>query len=191
MARKVRLDIPEAEKGEQSTGEPEPSLLPAVPSEDQQLSKGWPYNKWIVICIVVVGCCLTAVGAFFLWTMTGQKDSASERSNSHPAAVVSTAPRTMATFDNFVIDYRLQGGTVRIVTFAFTVEFASPVHGDAIQDQADLREAIYTLSKKQTEASLFAPEERGGFKKEIAAELEKRLGAGMVKGVYFTKFCIL
>ncbi|MBE0557325.1 MAG: flagellar basal body-associated FliL family protein, partial [Proteobacteria bacterium] len=54
-----------------------------------------------------------------------------------------------------------------------------------------LRGDIYTLSKRRSIGSLVSPEGRGTLGSEIAAELEKRLGAGVVKAVYFTKFYIL
>lgn len=55
----------------------------------------------------------------------------------------------------------------------------------------ELRGGIYTLSKKKSVASLLSPEDRKGFRNEIAAELERRLGADVVKAIYFTKFYVL
>jgi flagellar basal body-associated protein FliL len=75
--------------------------------------------------------------------------------------------------------------------FAFAAELNKPANGDALENRVEIRGAIYTLSKKRSVTSLLSPEERKGFRNEIAAELERRLGAGVVKAVYFTKFQVL
>jgi flagellar basal body-associated protein FliL len=189
MARKVKLDILDGLPEDRANAETEPVSLPEETAADSQIAQKRSYKLWILPGMIVMGLCLIAGGAFFVWTMMGQHDTAST-ANRLPLAV-SALPPNMANLDAFVIDCRQQGGEFRIVTFAVTVEFKNPVNGDAIRDQVDLREAIYDLSRKKALASLVAPEQRGAFKKEIAAEVEKRLGAGVVKGVYFTKFCIL
>jgi flagellar basal body-associated protein FliL len=191
MARKVKLDILETRGEDGSAVEAGLPATPGAASEIPQTSGGWQYKKWILLGTIAIGFCLTAAGALFFLAAAGKNDVASTPRNEAEVVLAGTTPRTMANFGNFVIDYRQQGGGFRIVVFAFTVEFNAPMNGDAVQDHADLREAIYTLSKKRTAVSLAAPEERGSFKKEIAAEVEKRLGTGVVKEIYFTKFCVL
>lgn len=108
-----------------------------------------------------------------------------------PVAMMNTIQRNLTNFGNFVVDCRDGGGNVRIVMFAFAVELNKPVNGDAIEDRVELRGGIYTLSKKKSVASLLSPEDRKGFRNEIAAELERRLGVDVVKAIYFTKFYVL
>ncbi|MHB9098312.1 MAG: flagellar basal body-associated FliL family protein, partial [Syntrophales bacterium] len=106
-------------------------------------------------------------------------------------AIMAAINRNISNFDNFVIDCRDGAGNVKIVMFAFAVELNKPVNGDAIENRVELRGAIHALSRKRSVASLLSPEDRKGFRNEIAAELERRLGAGVVKTIYFTKFCVL
>jgi flagellar basal body-associated protein FliL len=190
MARKVKLDVLEAHADDPLAVDAEPSL-PGAASADHHVSTGGPFKKWIMPCAITLVFCTIAVGVFVVWTMMGQKNTKATSPDHAPVAVTPTTQGTMANIGEFVVDHRLQGGNVRIVTFALTLEFHAPVNDDAIQGNVDLREAIYTLSKRKDFSSLITPEERGALKKEIAAEVEKRLGAGVVKGVYFTKFCTL
>ena len=136
---------------------------------------------------VMVSLCLIILGTVLFVMRTGKKD-VTPTAVRRPSVVVN---RNIANFDNFVIDCRDGGGNVRIIMFAFAAELNKPVTGDAIENRVELRGAIYTLSRKRSVASLLSPEERKGFRNEIAAELERQLGAGVVKAVYLTKFQVL
>lgn len=136
---------------------------------------------------VMVSLCLIIVGTVLFVMRTGTK-SVTSIPVRQPSVVIN---RNMVNFDNFVVDCRDGGGNVRIIMFAFAAELNKPVNGDAIENRVELRGAIHTLSRKRSVASLLSPDERKGFRNEIAAELEKRLGAGVVKAIHFTKFQIL
>ncbi len=192
MARKVKLDILENREG-RSDEQPEeimPSLLPEEPdSEPSPVVRAG--KKWIVIGAVGVSVCLIAVGTL-LFLMRGCEDhTTSLQLRQSPVAMMKTINRNISNFDNFVVDCQDGSGNLRVVMFAFAVELTKPVNGEAIEDRVELRGAIYRLSKKKSVASLLSPEDRKGFRNEIAAELEKQLGAGVVKTVYFTKFHVL
>ena len=192
MARKVKLDILE-NREDRIDEQPEdigPSPLSEV-SDSQRSPTMWTGKKWILTGVTVVSVCLIAVGTVVFLMGRGEKSITSMPVNQPSVAMMNTTHRNLSYFDNFVVDCRDGGGNVRIVMFAFAVELNKPVNGDAIEDRVELRGAIYSLSKKKSVASLLAPEDRKRFRNEIAAELEKRLGEGVVKAIYFTNFYVL
>ncbi len=192
MARKVKLDILEnrEERGDEQPEEIRLSTLSEA-SDNLPAPVVRAGKKWIVIGAVGVSVCLIAVGTL-LFVMRGGKDTATVlQLKQPPVAMMKTIPRNISNFDNFVVDCRDGSGNLRVIMFALAVELAKPVNGDAIEDRVELRGAIYRLSKKKGVASLLSPEERRGLRNDIAAELDKQLGAGVVKTVYFTKFHVL
>ena len=192
MARKAKLDILEIHTEDQPVDQ-EPEQLPEHDTGNQQHQplKARLHKKWVITCVIVIGVCFIAGGGILFRAGTGKKNIASMSDKQHPVAVADVMRHNVANLDNFVIDYREQGGTVRIAIFALAVELNEPVKKDAVENQVDLRGDIYMLSKKRTIGSLLSPEARGTLRNEIAAELDKRLGTGAVKAVYFTKFTIL
>jgi flagellar basal body-associated protein FliL len=192
MARKVKLDILEnrEDRIEEQPEDIGPSPLLEV-SDSQRSQTVWTGKKWILTGAAVMSVCLIAVGTVMFLMRTGKKNIASMPVKQPPVAIVNMINRNLSNFDNFVVDCRDGGGNIRIAMFSFAVELNKPVNGDAIEDRVELRGAIYTLSKKKSVASLLSPEDRKGFRNEIAAELERRLGAGVVKAIYFTKFYVL
>jgi flagellar basal body-associated protein FliL len=192
MARKVKLDILENSEV-LSVEQPEdiaPSPLPEV-SDCQGPPTVWAGKKWIFTGVVVVSVCLIVVGTVMFLMGRGKKNIALMVVNQPSMMHINTTHRNFSYFDNFVVDCRDGGGSIRIVMFAFAVELNKPVIGSAIEDRAELRGAIHSLSKKKSVASLLAPEDRKRFGNEIAAELERQLGAGVIKAIYFTKFYVL
>ena len=191
MARKAKLDILEihAEELPAAIESVQPPEL--EPENQQQPLRMRLHKKFIVTCVIVTSVCFIAGGGVFFWMRTGKKNIASMPDKRRPVAVTDVTRHNVANLDNFVIDYRGQGDTVRIAIFALAVELNEPVKKEAVENQVELRGDIYMLSKKRPIDSLLSPEERGTLRNEIAAELDKRLGAGAVKAVYFTKFYIL
>jgi flagellar basal body-associated protein FliL len=192
MARKVKLDILE---NREDRSDEQPEDIGPSPLSEVSDSQGPPIaragKKWILTGVVVVSVCLIAVGTAMFLMGRGKKNITSMPVNQPSVAMMNTIQRNFSYFDNFVVDCRDGGGNVRIAMFAFAVELNKPVNGDAIEDRVELRGAIYMLSKKKSVASLLAPEDRKRFRNEIAAELERQLGAGVVKAIYFTKFYVL
>jgi len=191
MARKAKLDILEIHNDQQPTdleSLPPPELEPE--SLPQPL-KTRLHKKLIVTCVIVTSVCIIAGGGVFFWMKAGKRNTASLSDKPRPVAVTDVTRHNVANLDNFVIDYRDQGDTIRIAIFALAVELNEPVKKDVVENQVKLRGDIYTLSKRRSLGSLFSPEGRETLKSEIAVELDKRLGAGVVKAVYFAKFYIL
>jgi flagellar basal body-associated protein FliL len=192
MARKAKLDILEIHAEDHLVDiAPSQQLEPDPAGQQPHPLKRQLHKKLIITCVIVISFCFIAVGLVFFWMRAGGNNNVSLRNKRLPAAMTDMTQRNVANLDNFVIDYREQGGAVRIVLFALAVELNGPAKKDAIENQVELRGDIYALSKKKTIASLLTLEERGTLRNEIAAELEKRLGAGAVKAVYFTKFYII
>jgi flagellar basal body-associated protein FliL len=192
MARKAKLDILEIHNDEQPA-DLEALQLPELEPEGQQprLVRLQLRKKLIVLCVILTSVCIIAGGGVFFWMKVGKNNTVSLSDKLRPVAVTDVMQHNVANLDNFVIDYRGQGDTIRIAIFALAVELNEPVKKDVVEKQVGLRGDIYTLSKKRSLGSLFSPEGRGTLRSEIAAELDKRLGAGVVKAVYFTKFYIL
>jgi flagellar basal body-associated protein FliL len=191
MARKAKLDILEIPT-EAQPGDQESLQTPELdPESKQQPLRVRLHKKVIVTCAIVISICFIAGGGVLFWMGTAKNNGASLPGKPRPAVAADVTRQNVANLDNFVIDYREQGDTVRIAIFALAVELNEPVRKDAVENQPELRGDIYTLSKRRSIGSLRSLEERGALRSEIAAELEKRLGAGAVKAVYFTKFYIL
>ena len=192
MARKAKLDILEIHN-DQQPADLESLQLPELEPEGQQsrLVRVQLRKKLIVLCAIVTSVCIIAGGGVFFWIKAEKKNTASLSDKLRPIAITDVMQHSVANLDNFVIDYREQGDTIRIAIFALAVELNEPVKKDVVEKQVDLRGDIYTLSKKRPIGSLLSPEGRGTLRSEIAAGLDKRLGAGVVKAVYFTKFYIL
>jgi flagellar basal body-associated protein FliL len=190
MARKAKLDILETQTEEQPIHQELPSL-PELEPEGKQPLRARLRMKLILVCAIVTGVCFIAGGGVFFWMQAGKKNAVSHSDKRGSVAVIDGAPHNVADLDNFVIDYRGQGDTVRIAIFALAVELNESIKKDVVENQVELRSDIYALSKKRSISALLSPEERGTLRNEIAAELEKRLGAGAVKAVYFTKFYVL
>jgi flagellar basal body-associated protein FliL len=190
MARKAKLDILEIHTEEQPADVKSVQPSELKPESQQQPLRMRLNRKMIVTCVIVTSVCFIAGGGVFFWLKMAKKTT-SIPDTRHPTAVTDVTLHNVANLDNFIIDYREQGDSVRIAIFALAVELNEPVKKDAVENQVELRGDIYTLSKRRPIGSLFSPEERGTLRNEIAAELDKRLGAGAVKAVYFTKFYIL
>ncbi len=192
MARKAKLDILEIHNDEQPADLESLQLPELEPDSQPQPLRARLHKKLIVTCVIVTCVCFIAGGGVFFWMKAGKKNVASlPDSKLRPVTVTDVMGHNVASLDNFVIDYREQGDTIRIAIFALAVELNEPVKKDIVEKQVKLRGDIYALSKKKSLGSLFSPEGRGALRSEIAAELDKRLGAGVVKAVYFTKFYIL
>jgi flagellar basal body-associated protein FliL len=189
MARKVKLDI--LEDGIDEPSEDIGQLPISDVSDCQSTPTVWTGKKWVLTGVVVASLCLIVVGTVLFVTKTEKKNIISIPVKQPSVAMMATINRSIANFDNFVIDIRDGSGNIKIVMFALAVELNKPVNGDAIENRVELRGAIHALSRKRSVASLLSQEDRKRFRNEIAAELERRLGAGFVKAIYFTKFYIL
>lgn len=191
MTRKAKLDILEIHP-EERPADPEPVLSAEREAESPQPQppRFRLHRKMIVLCALILIVCSTAGGSLLFWLRSGKEAASPPDRRSAPAVLATTGGHVVA-LNNFVIDYREQGDRVRIVVFALAVELDRSVRKDALDQQPELRGDIYSLSKKRSLDSLRGPDERGALKNEIAAELEKRLGAGAVKAVYFTQFTIM
>ena len=186
MTRKAKLDILEILPEEQEAVLPEerePEIPPPQPSV--RLRK-----KFLVPAVIFfVVCCLAGSGIVF-WLRSGQRAAPPPDRRAAPT-VIAGERQNMVTLTDFFVDYREPGDRVRIAVFALAVELDESVRKDTFEKQPELRGDIYRVSKKRSLAALRSPDERGALRSEIAAALEKRLGAGSVKAVYFTKFYIM
>ena len=191
MARKAKLDILEIHNDEQPADLESLQHPELEPESQPQPLRMRLHKKLIMTCAIVTSVCFIAGGGVFFWMKAAKKNTASLSDKLRPVAVADVMRHNVANLDNFVIDYREQGDTIRLAIFALAVELNEPVKKDVVENQVELRGDIYSLSKKRSLGSLFSPEGRGTLRGEIVAELDKRLGAGVVKAVYFTKFYIL
>ena len=192
MTRKAKLDILEIH-AEERPADQEPAPPPeSEPESPLPLPPRFRlHKKLVVLCaIALIGCCIVGGSAYF-WLRAGKQAASSPADNGRSPAVLAATRHPVVTLDKFMIDYRGQGDTVRIAVFALAVELDESVKKQAVENQPELRGEIYALSKKRSVDSLRSSAERGALKNEIAAELEKRLGAGSVKAVFFTTFYIL
>ncbi len=180
-----------------------------IQAEEQSFSvaqKKWALNKLFLIAApaIIVVLVITGVLWFYLTrTVTtaklksGTQVTAIEKKKTVNAEKISTqAPieRLKANnvyFNDFIIDLKDKTGKSKILMcdVVFDVSEADKI-GD-LENRSDIRSLIYSTATGRNAVVLRSIEERKRLKQELLQELNKMLGDGIVKNVYFTNYLIM
>ena len=180
-----------------------------IQAEEQSFSvaqKKWALNKLFLMAApaIIVVLVITGVLWFYLTrTVTtaklksGTQVTAIEKKKTVNAEKISTqAPieRLKANnvyFNDFIIDLKDKTGKSKILMcdVVFDVSEADKI-GD-LENRSDIRSLIYSTATGRNAVVLRSIEERKRLKQELLQELNKMLGDGIVKNVYFTNYLIM
>lgn len=94
-------------------------------------------------------------------------------------------------FTDFIIDLKDAAGNSHVLICDVALEITDTGKGDRIQKITLIRGAIIKATQARSVVALRSVEERKKLKKDFAAALERILGDGSVKDVYFTNYLII
>jgi flagellar basal body-associated protein FliL len=94
-------------------------------------------------------------------------------------------------FNDFVIDLKDTSGKSKILVCDVAIDISENQNVAKLVNNKDVRKIIYLTAKGKSAVALKSLEERKRLKIEIGKELEKILGEGIVKNVYFTNYIIM
>jgi len=208
------LDIPGLEVA--SSGEHQIEIDHAV-SEPVENEGKWALNKILIIFSPLVLVILVAGGLLFYYFMesappasqtktalneggsaatarpTGQKMQRSADTNGITGPMTTAAPsggRTVYLKD-FIIDLKDSRDNNYILMCDVAFDIGDKTKRTEVEGNAGVRDIIYRTAQKRSVIALRSVEERKKMKRELAVELEKMLGEGSVKTVYFTNYFLM
>jgi flagellar basal body-associated protein FliL len=94
-------------------------------------------------------------------------------------------------FKDFIIDLKDTSGKSKILVCDVAIDISENQNVAQLVNNKDVRKIIYRTAKGKSAVALRSMEERKRLKNEMAKELEKMLGEGIVKNVYFTNYIIM
>jgi flagellar basal body-associated protein FliL len=98
---------------------------------------------------------------------------------------------TTIYFKDFIIDLKDTSGKSKILICDIAIDVSENQDAAKLVNDADVRDIIYRTAKGKSAVALRSLEERKRLKDEMARELGKILGEGIVKNVYFTNYIII
>jgi flagellar basal body-associated protein FliL len=202
MAKKAKIDLlelnaPEKDEAFVKEDVPDQTVLDAPVHEAEQIpvekkARAWkrlPKNtKWIGFSVLVM--LLAAVVVGHLWFNPPTKPpTESIPGDALKPNVPSAEP--IVILDHFVVDVRNSDGAVRMLFCDIAVELADPRTAGATRARVDVRNVIFNVLKSKQVNDMLMPEGRNGLKGEIKEELNRLMGDGAVKNVYFSRFEVI
>ncbi len=167
----------------------------------------WALNKLLLIAApaVIVVLVITGVLWFYLTrtdpnvtklksgtqvTAIEKKKSAKEEKVVIQAAVEPLKVNNVY-FKDFIIDLKDKTGKSKILLCDVVFDLSEAGKPAELENRSDIRSIIYSTATGRNAVVLRSIEERKRLKQEILQELNKMLGAGIVKNVYFTNYVIM
>ena len=118
-------------------------------------------------------------------------DSAAESGNtSLPIAPPADKVITIY-YKDFIIDLKDTSGKSKILVCDVAIDVIENENAAQLVNNKDVRKIIYRTAKGKSAIALKSLEERKRLKNEMAKELEKMLGEGVIKNVYFINYVIM
>ncbi len=205
MVEKAKLDVlenlPDIELTDLNSPmmEQEESSLPVAQEK-------WAFNKILLIGMPAIIVVLVITG--LLWFYLSRTDTTVTKLKSVPPAVViekkpanderisapvAVEPVKMnnAYFKDFIIDLKDKAGKSKILLCDVVFDVSEAGIIAELENRNDIRNLIYQTATGRNAVVLKSIEERKRLKKELVQELNKMLGDGIVKNVYFTNYVIM
>lgn len=172
-------------------------------AEDDPLSNGkWALNKIILIATPSLIVILVITG--LLWSYLTKKveplpetklaapSNVLGKKESSPALVTDESKKINTVyFKDFVIDLKDKSGKSKILMCDVVFDIVEGINVAETDKGKNIRNVIYQTTKGKNAVALKSIEERKRLKNELSTELNKILGDGFVKNVYFINFIIL
>jgi flagellar basal body-associated protein FliL len=92
---------------------------------------------------------------------------------------------------DFIIDLKDKNGRSKVLLFDLAFDLNEEKIFSGLENRKDVRSIIYLAAKGRSAVALRSVEERKKLKTELSQELNKILGEGSVKNVYFTNYVIM
>lgn len=209
MVQKAKLDtlenLPEIEIISEK-------IEPEVQEEVISISgEKWAFNKLLFIGAPVLLVVLVIAGAiwFFIFKTvmpTPDLKQQAEVKVEKPEKIIEVAADTTPVkepekvnlekvnsvyFKDFMINLKDKTSRSRILMCDVVFDLNDEKNMAQLENNRDIRNVIYQTAKGKNAVVLKSIEERKRLKKEISQELDKMLGDGIVKNVYFTNFVIM
>jgi len=206
MVQKAAIDLltnlPEIEINDDRP----PTDLPVAPLPD--VGKKLAFGKICLIGAPVLLVVLFISGALWFYYF---RPAASSVTKSAPAAAAAqiaekkttneadfnkhglTEPIKMhsAYFKDFIVELKDKTGKSRILMYDVVCDLHEGNDILELEKRKDVRNLIYQTAKGKNVIALKSVEERKKLKQELAAEMNKLCGEGVIKEVYFANFVIM
>jgi flagellar basal body-associated protein FliL len=167
----------------------------------------WALNKLLLIGAPALIVVLVITGALWFY-LTRSDNTVTKLKSGTPAAMIENKKpvsaekiSTQATiepvkanniyFKDFIVDLKDKTGKSKILLcdVVFDVNEAEKIA--ELENRNDIRNLIYQTATGRNAVVLRSIEERKRLKKDLLQELNKILGDGVVKNVYFTNYVIM
>ena len=209
--QKAKLDIleniPDIDTAGVMEGADEVSEIPPI------AGKQWASNKLILLVSALVLAVLLIAGAVWVYLTkssslkheekivsadgdnTGKENKVigdtAEIGNTAPPVVPFSDKVTTIYFKDFIIDLKDTGGSSKILVCEVAIEISENQNAAQLVNNKDVRKIIYLAAKGKSAVALRSLDERKRLKNEITTELEKILGEGVIKNLYFINYLIM
>lgn len=168
----------------------------------------WALNKLFLLVVPALVAVLVVITGV-LWFYLARTDTAMTRLKSGtPAAMIEnkesikaekiskqTASEPVKTnkayFAGFIIDLKDKTGKSKILMCDVAVNVSEGGNAAELETRTDIRSLIYQAATGKNAGVLRSLEERKKLKNELLRELNKMLGDGIIKDVYFTNYVIM
>ncbi len=187
-------------------------LLPDREStEVNEVGEKWAFNKLLIIAVPGVLIVMIVCGFLVYYMMNSissrpetkrsiskidrnisghvYKKTANEKQT--PLHVSTPGTSTTLYLKDFMIDIKDAGGNSHLLRFDVVFDLTREAGQKPSDDFSVLRDAIYKVAQSKSVIALRSVEERKKLKKDFASALEKILGDGSVKNVFFTNYLVM
>lgn len=185
-----------------------------IPINDQELplpvtSGKWALNKLLVISIPFIIVIFIIAG--IIWVYYARTINVSVKKSKPQAGISETviekkiedvntinaqakinqANENNVNLEDFIIDLKDKNGKSKILKCDFVLELNTAQDIAELTNKEEIRNIIYQTTTGKNSSVLKIAEERIKLKKELIQELNKMLGDGFVKKIYFTNYLIM
>jgi flagellar basal body-associated protein FliL len=161
----------------------------------------WAFNKLLFIgAPVLVVLIILSAGVWLVlskFVLSANKGkvvapiSIIEKTEVSAAPIAEPIKMNTVYFKDFLIDLKDAKGKSKILLCDVAFDLSEDKNTADLETRTDLRNMIYNTAKGKSIGSLKSTDDRKKFKKELADEMIKILGDGVVKNVYFTNYVIM
>ena len=180
-------------------------------SDVNDIGGRWAFNKLLIIGIPVMLITLFVSGVIIYYMLDGasshrktqqtmkvgiqphaNQHATQRTSNDVQARKLYTSGKlTKFYLKDFMINLKDAGGNDHLLIFDVVFDVGGELHQNLTDNSSVLRNAIYKTAQSKSVVALRSVEERKKLKRDLASALEKILGEGSVKNIFFTNYLIM
>lgn len=118
-------------------------------------------------------------------------ETAGKKQNISAQSLALPEKTTILYFKDFMIDLKDANGNTHVLMCDVVFDIGGEQKHNELENVAVLRNIIYKTAQARSVVALRSVEERKKLKKDLAFALEKIMGEGSVKNVFFTSYLIM